>query len=230
MTQQNLLRLLQEKKYRRAGSSDEHAIDTRVIAATNSDLRHEVRQGRFRQDLFDRLSVFVINVPSLKERAADIVPLAQALLLRFNRVWGEEIEKRGGRRKVFARNAERELQRYDWPGNVRELENVVIRLAILTISQADSISADDVRDELNSLASGTGSSLLDEPLGDGFELERVLNKVRFHYVRRAYVESNRVETKMAELLGWDKRNRTPLKTLRKKLRDAGYNLELGTDS
>jgi len=124
--QVRLLRVLQERKVRLVGSSEaqEIPVDVRLIAATNRDLKREVEQGRFREDLFYRLSVFPVEVPPLRERRADIAPLARHLLAKVQASAGlvspVEIEP----------EALRLLCAHYWPGNVRELENALERLSV----------------------------------------------------------------------------------------------------
>jgi DNA-binding NtrC family response regulator len=219
LTQQNLLRLLQEKRYRPAGSSEEKKADVRIIAATNKDLRKELGTG-FRQDLFDRLSTYVIQIPPLREHREDIIPLARTLLRDFNQTSKTEILETGGSLKKLSKEAERELQRYDWPGNFRELENVIIRLAIRTVGREEEISVDDVRRELATWCIPSTDQLAHEPLGEGFELERVLNRVRLHYLIEARRASGGNKSKMAQLLGF--KNRTPLRTLVGNLQKEGF--------
>ena len=222
-TQQNLLRLLQNRRYRPRGSNVELDANTRIIAATNSNLREEIRQNRFRQDLFDRLSVYVIEVPPLRERPEDIVPFAREFLRQFNSKSGAEIEKLGGTRKVLSAGAERELHRHDWPGNVRELESTITRLAIRTISPAEEIAPEDVKRELALGTTSSATSVGMEPMGDAFDLETVLDRVRFHYLQQAMSKSGGNKTEMARLLGYN--SRTPLKTVLDRLREAGYPID-----
>lgn len=134
--QSKVLRVLQEKKLSRVGSDKDIEVDVRVIAATNKDLRAEIEKGNFREDLYHRLSVIVVNVPPLEDRRDDI-PL---LINHFVEQIGAES---GMPRKVFSPDAVRMLQEKKWPGNVRELRNVVERLLILGGTE---ISAQDVRD------------------------------------------------------------------------------------
>ena len=122
--QAKVLRALQERKITRVGDSKEIKVDVRVLAATNKDLREEISAGRFREDLYHRLAVIVVHVPSLNERREDI-PL---LLEHFNRRTAEEY---GHAPKQFAPEAVTALQNYNWTGNIRELANVVERLFIL---------------------------------------------------------------------------------------------------
>jgi len=119
--QAKILRVLQEKEVERLGGNSLIALDVRVLATTNRDLRTEVAEGRFREDLYYRLNVFPLNLPALRNRPKDILPLAQALLKRHALQ----------RQLTFSREAELKLLAHPWPGNVRELENCVQRSAIL---------------------------------------------------------------------------------------------------
>ena len=122
--QSKLLRVLQEGELERLGDSQTRRVDVRVVAATNADLREEVRQGRFREDLFFRLNVFPILLAPLRERHEDIPPLMQHFLARFNRRHGRAVAG-------FTERAVDAMLSYRWPGNIRELENVVERGVIL---------------------------------------------------------------------------------------------------
>ena len=123
-TQIALLRVLQEREFERVGSSQPLAVDVRVLAATNRDLRVAVDAGTFRKDLFYRLNVFPIELPSLRERVDDIPLLVEYLIDRYS--------KQAGKKFSAIASATLELfQRYDWPGNIRELQNVIERAVIL---------------------------------------------------------------------------------------------------
>ena len=122
--QARLLRVLQEREVRPVGGSRPRHVDVRVLAATNRDLRHEVQRGRFREDLYYRLAVFPIEVPPLRQRREDVLPLARhflALHARRDAIAGLSL----------TRDTEHLLQAYDWPGNVRELENEMQRAVAL---------------------------------------------------------------------------------------------------
>ena len=121
--QVKLLRFLQEREIERLGGRQRIAVDTRVIAATNKDLKAEIAAGRFREDLFFRLSVVTITLPPLRERAEDIAMLANAFLRRNCQQYR--------RRLQFSADALVAIAQYGWPGNIRELENAVQRAAIL---------------------------------------------------------------------------------------------------
>ena len=131
--QAKVLRVLQERKLSRIGSDKDISVDVRVVAATNKDLMEEIRKGNFREDLYHRLSVIVIKVPSLDERKDDI-PL---LIDHFKAKYTDSSKPR-----TFSPEAIRLLQEKTWPGNIRELDNVVDRLLILG---SEPVSAADVK-------------------------------------------------------------------------------------
>lgn len=136
--QAKLLRVLQEKEVERLGSQRKIALNVRILATTNRKLKDYVREGRFREDLYFRLSVFPLRIPALRERPADIVPMAQQLLQKHTAP-GRPLCR-------FDDAALDKLRRYAWPGNVRELENVVQRALILQnngIIGADELILDD---------------------------------------------------------------------------------------
>jgi NtrC-family two-component system response regulator AlgB len=122
--QVKLLRFLQEKTYERIGESNPRQADVRVLAATNRDLEAEIREGRFREDLFFRLNVLEIVIPPLRERQEDILRLARQFLEFFARTTGRALPE-------FSKEAEAVLLAYPWPGNIRELRNAIERAVIL---------------------------------------------------------------------------------------------------
>ena len=124
LTQAKVLRVLQESRFSRLGGSQEVRVDVRVIAATNKDLEAEIAAGRFRQDLYFRLNVIPLNVPSMAQRREDIPLLVEEFLREFERRTGLHPKRVSG-------EAMRALQGYAWPGNVREIRNVVERLMIM---------------------------------------------------------------------------------------------------
>lgn len=133
--QAKVLRALQESRIQRVGSDRDIKVNVRVVAATNKDLKKEIAEGRFREDLYHRLAVILINVPSLNERRDDI-PL---LINHFSEKIANE---QGNAQKTFTDNAVKLLQEYDWTGNIRELRNVVERLIILG---GNEVSEEDVK-------------------------------------------------------------------------------------
>jgi transcriptional regulator with PAS, ATPase and Fis domain len=122
--QAKFLRVLQEREFQRLGGTRLLRANIRVIAATNRDLRKAVERGDFREDLFYRLGVFDIQIPPLRDRPSDIVPLSEAFLQEIGRSFGRPAAG-------LTRDARNALLQYEWPGNVRELRNVLERAAIL---------------------------------------------------------------------------------------------------
>jgi formate hydrogenlyase transcriptional activator len=133
-TQITLLRVIQEREFERVGSTQPISVDVRIIAATNRDLEAAVAAGTFRSDMFYRLNVFPIHVPSLRERLEDIPLLVEYLVERLARRFGKVF-------RTIKMNTIETLQSYDWPGNIRELQNVIERSVIL--SQGDVFSIDE---------------------------------------------------------------------------------------
>jgi transcriptional regulator with PAS, ATPase and Fis domain len=169
--QVKLLRVLDGTPYYRLGGVRKIAVDVRVIAATNRNLEEAIAEGRFRRDLFHRLSQIDLKVPPLRDRVDDILPLAQFFLEQQNA------------RLRFAPDAIAKLERYSWPGNIRELRNVVIRAAVLT--RDAEIRAHQLPVELVAAAAQTKTSVSD--LG-GMERQmifEVLEKTGGHHQRAA---------------------------------------------
>ncbi len=133
--QAKVLRALQESRVQRVGSDRDIKVDVRVVAATNKNLKKEIEEGRFREDLYHRLAVILIKVPSLNERREDIPLLVDYF---SNKIATEQ----GNAKKLFSSKAIKLLQNYDWTGNIRELRNVVERLIILGESE---VSESDVK-------------------------------------------------------------------------------------
>ncbi len=135
--QAKVLRVLQEKKLSRVGSDKDIEVDVRVIAATNKDLQEEIKNGNFREDLYHRLSVILVKVPSLDDRRDDIPRLIDYFIGKYTE---------GGKTRHFSDEAVSLLQKKSWPGNIRELDNVVDRLLILG---DEPVSAQNVKDYVN---------------------------------------------------------------------------------
>jgi DNA-binding NtrC family response regulator len=168
--QAKLLRVLEDGHFRRVGSTQELHADVRVIAATNKDLAEEQKAGRFREDLYYRLNVVTIILPTLKERREDIPELVEHFLAT---------RQVGPRRRHMAPDALQALGRYDWPGNVRELANVLERAQIL--AEGDTITLDDLPESLIIDAPDAADAPCDDP-GHLREVERrhVLAVLREH--------------------------------------------------
>jgi len=202
-TQAKVLRVLQEQVMERVGGTQRIKVDVRVVAATNKDLVEEIRAGRFREDLYFRLNVVPIFVPSLRDRQDDISALAE----HFMSVLATEY---GRRPKRIAPEAAARLRQYAWPGNVRELRNVIERLIIMV--SGDTITAQDLgflgRDGADGVAEPAGPGPL-RPLSDArdeFEKDYILKTL-------AAQQGNMSRT--AEVLGVERSN------LYKKLRAFG---------
>ncbi len=137
--QAKLLRVLQERRIRRVGGREEAPVDVRVVAATSRDLAEEIRQHRFREDLFYRINVARIELPPLRERREDIPLLVEHFVQRFGRELGREVTGVDG-------EAMEVLARYPWPGNIREVQNVVKRA--ITMGRFSLLSVEDLPDEV----------------------------------------------------------------------------------
>jgi len=143
--QAKLLRVLENRKFRRVGGTAELTTDVALIAATNRSLREDVKAGRFREDLFFRLHVVPIEVPALRERREDIAALVQHFIEKLNRAFGRSVSGVSGKAMEL-------LQSYRWPGNVRELRNVIERTVILL--PTDVIQPSDLPPELRAASVG----------------------------------------------------------------------------
>jgi DNA-binding NtrC family response regulator len=199
-TQVKLLRFLQEKEYVPLGSTAARKVDARVVAATNRDLASAIQAGEFREDLYYRLNVFAIEVPPLRERREDIIPLAERILRRR----GLPIEKisRAAREPLFA---------HDWPGNVRELENAIERALIL--SGADAIEAEHFR---SAPASRSSALSFESILAEGFNLDAFERDLIYEAIDR----SGGNKAQAARLLGITRRRLySRLKSLNEKVGD-----------
>ena len=176
--QSKLLRVLQESEYERVGDETTDSVDVRVIAATNRDLEQAVEEGRFREDLYYRISVFPIHVPPLRERGDDVVQIASHFVERICQEFGKPSLTLSRQQASF-------LKRYDWPGNVRELKNVIERAVILSkgrVLRLDLAMTDifDSVDEAPPKAGGEGSvtQLVTDTDLKRMEKENMLNALR----------------------------------------------------
>jgi len=194
--QVKLYRVLQEGQIRPVGSTEESAVDVRVIAATNKVLEEEIAEGRFREDLYYRLSVIPVHLPPLRERREDIPLLAREFLVRFAKSMKKRIDG-------IEAEAMRRLEVYDWPGNVRELENTMERAVALESGRRVSIEVlpDRIRNyfqETISRASHNGNGLaLPE---EGLNLEEHIRQLERSFLLSALERSGGVRTRAASLL------------------------------
>jgi two-component system response regulator PilR (NtrC family) len=218
--QVKLLRVLQERRFRRVGGTEEVPANIRVIAATNQDLPKAVADGKFREDLFYRLNVIPIHLPSLRERQDDIPLIAAHFLAKYTREMGKHLPR-------FSDEALVLLKAYPWPGNVRELENVVERGVAL--EQSDVVQPSTLPENLRAgrpvtpvrpgptlagAAAGSGAGVAavavagagagspsDSTLEGGFNLEQHLMDIERSHLERALRQAGGVQVRAAELLG-----------------------------
>ena len=183
--QAKLLRTIQNREIQRVGSPEVRRVEVRLIAATNRDLRAEVLAGRFREDLFYRLSTIQIRVPGLAERLDDIPLLIQFFLKKYNQTYSKQIQG-------LTRRAQAVLLQHPWPGNVRELENVISSACLTSVN--DFIDVDDFPESLQRPAGNSGTA------GDSWR-PLPLEEVRRQHIRRVLeaCEGNRVRA--AQMLG-----------------------------
>ncbi len=186
--QAKLLRALQEGEVRPLGSSRPRHVDVRIIAASNRNLEIEVREGRFREDLYYRLNVFPLRVPPLRERKDDVPRLAQYFLLRYVHDFGKPIVG-------FSESALEILSAYAWPGNVRELQNEIQRLVIQ--AEPDTFISGEL---LNEKMRKTTESSLPSMTGSG-TLKEMLEDVERQFVREALRQHGNNKTSTAKALG-----------------------------
>jgi two-component system response regulator PilR (NtrC family) len=190
--QVKLLRVLQERRFRRVGGLDELTADIRVIAATNQDLAKAVAEGRFREDLYYRINVIPIALPPLRERREDVPLLADSFLSKYAEQMGKSITG-------ISRSALELLQRYDWPGNIRELENVIERAVALETTP--SILSESLPAGLRGGSPRNGNPPADPFPDAGFDLEAHVKEIERGYIAQALERAGGVQVRAAELLG-----------------------------
>lgn len=239
--QAKLLRVLQEREFERVGGNRTIKVNVRILATSNRDLIGYVEKGAFRQDLYYRLNVFPVHVPPLRERAEDILPLADHFLARYARKFGIKVAG-------FSESARGAMLGYRWPGNVRELQNTIERAVILT-EEGRAVSAAALGLPLVGSVTSSGEALLNSSVPFDFE-QRTANgngvaessavattdasgkvltiaELEKQAIKAALQQTGGNRTKAAELLG------ISIRTLRNKLqeyRDAGDPIEVGADA
>ena len=190
--QVKLLRVLQERRFRRVGGLEEVQADIRVIAATNQDLTRLVAEGRFREDLFYRINVIPISLPPLRERREDIGLLAEHFLAKYNEQMAKEITG-------ISHEAMALLMEHSWPGNIRELENVLERAVALEATPT--ILPDSLPPTIRGDLPRAGNASLEALPDSGFDLEAHVKEIEISYIAEALKQSGGVQVKAAELLG-----------------------------
>ncbi|MCB2181131.1 MAG: sigma-54 dependent transcriptional regulator [Desulfobulbaceae bacterium] len=193
--QAKLLRIIQEKTFQRVGGTSEIKVDVRIVAATNKDLKEEVEQGRFREDLYYRLNVLHLHLPPLRERSDDIPLLAE----HFVRKFGQKLDKPD---LVISPAALRFLTVQTWEGNIRELENTIERASILC--GGNTILPEDVQADggpVSPTATLSSSFNPEELVPPGTRLPELLDAIEEKALRNALKQSDFVQTKAAKALG-----------------------------
>jgi two-component system response regulator PilR (NtrC family) len=193
--QVKLYRVLQEGKVWPIGSTDEIDVDVRIIAATNKDFEKEIAEGRFREDLYYRLSVIPIQLPALRERREDIPLLARHFLERFRKSMEKPVEG-------LSPEAVRRLEAYDWPGNVRELENTMERAVALETGPEISLRVlpDRIAGYSASVAAGAGGAVEAPFPAEGIDFEKEIAESERRYLQAALEKAHGVRTKASDLL------------------------------
>lgn len=203
--QAKFLRVIEDQRFRRLGGTEEIQVDVRIISATNMNLQEAVRKGTFREDLYYRLNIFNVSLPSLQDRKADIPLLAQTFLEEFS-------ERHGKGVRSYAPTVQKALYDYAWPGNIRELRNVIERAVI--VCQSDKLTLSDLPKNLTKHVESNPT--IEIPLGTPLaevEKELVLKTLKF-------VSGNK--TQAAKILG------VSLKTFYNKLERYGPSSEIIT--
>lgn len=196
--QVKLLRTLQEKEVIPVGSSKPKKINVRIVAATNRNLIHEVGKGNFREDLFYRIAVAVIQLPPLRERSGDLSLLTDHLIKNINK---ESALEPNWKHKKISTNARNLMLQYHWSGNIRELKNTLIRASIW--SNSEKIDAEDIKDAIleTPMSKNDTDGIFDLDLSKGIDLQKIINKITYHYLCKAMEKAGGNKTRAAELLG-----------------------------
>lgn len=201
-----LLRVLEDRKFRRVGSTKSVEIDVRVIAATNRDLKKAIDDRIFREDLYYRLNVFPINIPPLRERPDDIPPLLKFFINRFSTEFKKRI-------KDVSKDTLELLMRYDWPGNVRELKNLAERICIMNNSEL--ITGDMLPAEITGAERENSKSFSFDIPPEGIDLEEIVGCIEREMICKALDMTDNNVAQTSRLLG------VPRGTLRYKLEKYG---------
>jgi DNA-binding NtrC family response regulator len=198
-TQVRLLRVIQEREFTPLGDTSPRRVDVRIIAATNIDLKEAVRQGTFREDLYYRLAVVPIELPPLRDRLEDILPLAQHFIQKYNEENARNVSEQ------IAPEVLALLEGYSWPGNVRELENTIERAVV--IAPGDEISKECLRPEISDPKSNVSTSHDGASIGAVSEIGRGINfyeevrRFEIDLIRRALEQTGGHQSRAARLLG-----------------------------
>src|SRR6266853_984012 len=197
-TQVRLLRVIQEREFTPLGDTTPRRVDVRIIAATNIDLQDAVRQGTFREDLYYRLSVVPIELPPLRDRREDVLPLAQHFIRKYNEENGRHVAEQ------IAPEVLSLLESYSWPGNVRELENAIERAVV--IAPGNEVTRQCLRPEIADPRSARAAARGDSGAG-AIDISRGINfydevrRFEIDLIRRALDQTGGHQSRAARLLG-----------------------------
>ena len=198
-TQVRLLRVIQEREFTPLGDTTPRRVDVRIIAATNIELKEAVKQGTFREDLYYRLAVVPIELPPLRDRREDILPLAQHFIEKYNGENSRQVSQQ------IAPDVLALLEAYSWPGNVRELENAIERAVV--IAPGDEVTRQCLRPEISDPQSVASASQEGASVGAVAELGRGINfydqvrRFEIDLIRRALEQTGGHQSRAARLLG-----------------------------
>jgi DNA-binding NtrC family response regulator len=198
-TQVRLLRVIQEREFTPLGDTTPAKVDVRIIAATNADLKEAVKNGTFREDLYYRLSVVPLELPALRDRREDILPLAQHFIRKYSEENGRQISEQLSPRVLSL------LESYYYPGNVRELENIIERAVV--ISQTDEITVECLRPEVRDPELAMEMVKRTEGMSNDIDISRGVNfydeikKFEIDLIRRALDQTGGHQSRAARLLG-----------------------------
>ena len=210
-TQVRLLRVLNDGTFSRVGDTEERKVNVRVIAATNRDLMAEMVDGNFREDLFYRVAVGVINLPPLREREGDLMLLTDKLLEGINNE-ALDLDARYKHKKLSAK-ARNIIKSHGWPGNVRELQASLTRASVW--SGGETITEREMREALLDRPAKAGD-LLGRALDNTFDIQELIKQLKKHYIKKSLAETGDNKTKAAEKLGLNN-----YQTLNKWMEDVG---------
>jgi len=194
--QVKLLRVLQERKFRRVGGVQDIHVDVRIISATNANLEENIQNGKMRKDLYYRLNVFTIHLPPLRERRGDIVLLSKSFLDEYRKEFSKNITG-------FREDALSLLESYDYPGNVRELKNIIERATLIETSSliCPASLPEELKKKIPSLYAPEPEENMKPWLNPGFQFKEYIESVEKNLIAGALEECEGKKNKAAELLG-----------------------------
>jgi len=210
--QAKLLRVIEDKSFRKVGGEQELKVDVRIIAATNRDIEKEIKTGRFREDLFYRLNVIHIHLPPLRERKEDIPILAQHFLEKYSAEMKKPIRK-------ISKEAEEMLIKYHWPGNVRELENVIERA--VSMEKTEAILPESITEKVRCPENVLDLASSFQIPSQGINLEKTMENLERKMLKEALLQSRGNQTRAAELLGLS------FRSFRYRIKKLGIDKEMG---